>query len=89
MDICWEDCFALPIPQIASSGGKSFNHGGISDAEPVVAGFEAQAAKEKPKAKTKRIKQIFFILKLLKFIKRHTPLFGNISQIHLIFKYLK
>jgi hypothetical protein len=65
MDIDGDDCLANPMPQITSSGGKSLNQSGVVVGPVVVevAGFEAHAAAMKTSAKTKRIEQVFFILK--------------------------
>jgi hypothetical protein len=89
MDMEGEDCFAVPIPQITSSGGKSFNHSGVVVGPVVVevAGDDPHATAIKTRDKTKRIEQAFFITLLLVILYKDIhPYTGNISHKKKFFK---
>jgi hypothetical protein len=73
MDIAGDDCFAIPIPHITSSGGKSFNQSGVVIGPAADAGAEPPPVDPHPAAKSTRertmsIEQAFFIIKLLLII---------------------
>jgi hypothetical protein len=81
MDMEGEDCFAVPIPQITSSGGKSFNQSGVVVGPVVVevAGDDPHAVTIRIRDSTKRIEEIFFITNSLSNLKEHTFFIYNIS----------
>jgi hypothetical protein len=88
MDMDGEDCLAVPIPQITSSGGKSFNHSGVVVGPVVVeVGDEPHAAAIKIRDTTTRIEQNLFItFAPCFFYKDIHPYIGNISHAGFIFK---